>query len=145
MTVLYENHSRAKRARLSLAGAAVWSLGCFYLAYLLHHGGTQEGAVMLVVVIGLLPLVMLHFYGDAYIVRLVREGDVLFITTLGLIGPRDLRAPVQAVTEIARADANGLTLRLAGRRMPFLVDLQAEYADIGAINALADAGAARNA
>lgn len=149
ITVLYENHRRAKRARMSLAGAGVWSLGCFYLAYLLHHGGTQQGAVALVVVIGLLPLVMLHFYGDAYILRLAREGDDLFISTLGLTRPRHLRVPVRAVTEVARADAAGLTLRLAGRRMPFLVDLQAEYADIDAINALADkantADAARDA
>jgi hypothetical protein len=145
MTVLYENQSRAKRARMSLFGAGFWALGCFYLAYLLSSGGTREAAVILVVVIGLLPLVMLHFYGNAYIVRLAREGDVLFITTLGLIGHRGLRVPVQAVTEVARADATGLTMRVAGRHMPFLVDLQAEYADIGAINALADAGAAHNA
>jgi hypothetical protein len=145
MTLLYENRQRAKRARMSLAGAVFWSLGCFYLAYLLNSGGTQEGAVALVVVIGLLPLVMLHFYGDAYIVRLVREGDDLYITTLGLIGHRNLRVPVRAVTEVARADATGLTMRLAGRHMPFLVDLQAEYADTSAINALAEASTARNA
>ena len=137
MTVLYENHQRAKRARMSLFGAIFWSVGCLYLAYALHSSGTREALVVVTIAIGFLPLVLLHFYGNSYVVRLARDGDELFITTLGLTGNRDLRVPVGAVTEIVRAEASGLTMRVASRRMPFLVDLQAEHIDVDAINALA--------
>ncbi len=137
MTVLYENHQRAKRARMSLFGAIFWSLGCLYLAYALYSGGTREALVIVTLAIGFLPLVLLHFYGDAYVVRLAHDGDDLFITTLGLTGPRYLRVPLRAVTEVVRAEASGLTMRVAGRRMPFLVDLQAEHINVDAINALA--------
>lgn len=136
MAVLYENHQRAKRARLSLIGAVVWSLSCFYWAHVLNSGGTQPGMIALVIGIGLLPLVVLYFYGTAYVVRLSREGDEVVITTLGLIGPHDLRAPVSAISDVARPEAGGIVIRVAGRSMPLLVDLQAERINIDAITAL---------
>ena len=45
MTVLYENCRRAKRARLTILGAFIWSLGWFYWAYASHSGGARSGLV----------------------------------------------------------------------------------------------------
>ena len=136
MTVLYENHERAKRARLSALGAVVWALGWFYWAYLLSGGGDRSALVALVIGVGLLPLVILYFYGSSYVVRVSREGDEVIITTLGLIGPRDLHIPVGAISDVSRPEPGGIVIRVAGRHMPLLVDLQAERINIDAITAL---------
>lgn len=137
MTVLYDNRQRAKRARLGILAAVVWSLGWFYWANVLRTGGSRPGAIAIVAIVGVLPLVALHFYSNVYVVRLVRDGNELTITTLGLFGNRELRVSVTTVAEVQRPEAGGMTLRLAGRKMPFILDLQAEYGDLNAISALA--------
>lgn len=137
MTVLYENRQRAKRARLGLLAALVWSLGWLYWAYALKGGGTRPGIVAIVVIVGLLPLAALHFYSSAYVVRLVRNDDEVTITTLGLFGNRNHRVPCAGILAVDRPEAGGMTLRLAGRKMPFMLDLQAEHGDLNAIAALA--------
>ncbi len=136
MTVLYENRRRAKRARLSMLAAVVWSLGWFYWAHALNSGGTRPGAIAIVIIIGLLPLVALHFYGNVYVVGIVRGDNDVTITTLGLVGNRSVRVPLTAITEVAMPEANGMTIRVAGRQMPFILDLQAEHGDLTAITAL---------
>jgi hypothetical protein len=141
MTVLYENRQRAKRARLGILAAVVWSIGWFYWANVLRTGGSRPGIIALVALVGLLPMVALHFYGNVYVVRIVRNGDDLTITTLGLFANRDVRVPVRAIAEVARPEAGGMTVRLAGRQMPFILDLQAEYGDL---NAIADLAANRD-
>jgi hypothetical protein len=141
MTVLYENLQRAKKARRAIMVAAVWTLGWFYWAYVLNSGGSRLGVVILVIAVGLAPLVALHFYSNVYVVRLVREGDMLTVTTLGLLANRNVRLPVNAVIDVDRPEAGGMTMRVAGRRTPFLLDLQAEHSDMNAIKALADRGA----
>jgi hypothetical protein len=141
MTVLYENRQRARRARFSILAAVVWSVGWFYWANALRSGGSRPGAIAIVIIIGLLPMVALHFYGNVYVVRIVRDGDMVDVTTLGLFGHREVRIPVAAITEVARPEAGGMTMRVAGRRTPFLLDLQAEHSDMNAIKALADRGA----
>ena len=93
MTVLYENRQRAKRARFSILAAVVWSVGWFYWASVLWTGGTRPLAVAIVVAVGFLPLVALHFYGNVYVVRIVRDGALAEITTLGLYGNRNVRVP----------------------------------------------------
>ena len=138
MTVLYENHRRAKRARLGILGAVVWSLGWFYWAYVLNSGGTRLGAVLIVILVGLLPLVALHFYSSVYVVRIARDGPEVAITTLGLFGNREVHVPVTAIVEVARPEVAGMTMRVAGCRMPFILDLQAEHGDLSAIAALAN-------
>lgn len=143
MTVLYENLQRAKRARLGIVTAAVWAIGWFVWAYLLNSGGTRLGIVILMLAIGLAPLVALHFYSSVYVVRIVRDGDTVTITTLGLVGNRDVRLPVSAITEVAQPEARGMTIRVAGRQMPFIVDLLAERGDLNAIKALAHHGTTR--
>jgi len=137
MTVLYENLQRAKRARLGILAAVVWSLGWFYWAYALKTGGSRPGVITIVLLVGIVPMVALHFYGNVYVVRLVRNGDELTITTLGLIGNRDIRVPVSSIVEVDRPEASGMTMRLAGRQMPFILDMQAEHGDLNAIVALA--------
>jgi hypothetical protein len=143
MTVLYENLKRAKRARFSVVTAVVWSVGWFYWASVLWTGGTRPAAIAIVIAIGFLPLVALHFYGNVYVVRIVRHGDVADISTLGLYAHRNFSIPLSAILEVARPEAGGMTVRVAGRRTPFLVDLQAEHSDISAITALADRNAAK--
>jgi hypothetical protein len=138
MTVLYDNRQRAKRARLSMLAAVVWSIGWFYWANVLRTGGSRPGIVAIVAIVGILPLVALHFYGNVYVVRIVREGSQLTITTLGLFANRDVQVPVSAVAAVERPEASGMTLRLAGRQMPFILDLHAEYGDLNAISALAN-------
>ncbi|HWV41035.1 hypothetical protein [Pseudorhodoplanes sp.] len=143
MTVLYENRQRAKRARLSMLAALVWSVGWFYWANALRSGGARPGAIAIVIAVGLLPLVVLHFYGNVYVVRLVRNGDKVDVTTLGLFGTRQMQVPLSSITEVARPEAGGMTVRVAGRRTPFILDLQAEHSDIAAISALGPQNAAR--
>ncbi len=142
MTVLYDNRQRAKRARYSIVTAVVWSIGWFYWASVLWTGGTRPLAVAIVVIIGFLPMVVLHFYGNVYVVRIVRDGDMVDISTLGLIGYRTVRVPLSAILEIAKPEDAGMTIRVAGRRTPFLLDLQAEYSDMNAITALGGRNAA---
>ncbi len=137
MTVLYENRRRAKRARLGILGAFVWSLGWLYWAYVSNSGGTRSGLVGISILVAVLPLVALHFYSSVYVVRLVREQSDIVVTVLGLFGNRDIRVPLTAITEVARPEASGLTMRVAGRRMPFILDAQAERGDLEAISDLA--------
>lgn len=141
MMVLYENHQRAKRARLSALAAVVWAFGWFCWAYVLGSGGAQTGIVGLVVGVGVLPLVVLYFYGSSYVVRVSRDGDEVTITTLGLIGPRDLHVPVSEISDVAKPQSDGVVIRVAGRSMPLLLDLQAERVNIDAITALHPGGA----
>lgn len=143
MTVLYENLQRAKRARLGVVTAAVWAIGWFVWAYLLNSGGTRLGVVILMLAVGLAPLVALHFYSSVYVVRIERDGNAVIITTLGLAGNREVRLPVSAITEVNQPEAGGVTIRVAGRQMPFIVDLLAERGDLNAIKALADHGTTR--
>jgi hypothetical protein len=138
MTVLYENLQRAKKARRAIMVAAVWALGWFYWAYVLNGGGSRLGVVILVIAVGLAPLVALHFYSNVYVVRLVREGDMLTVTTLGLLRNRNVRIPANAVIDVDRPEAGGMTMRVAGRKMPFILDLHAEHGDLNAISALAN-------
>ncbi len=142
MTVLYENRQRAKRARFSILASVVWSVGWFYWATVLWTGGTRPAAVAIVFAIGFLPLVGLHFYGNVYVVRVVRDGDMADITTLGLYSNRNVRIPVTSILEVNGPDSGGMTIRVAGRRTPFMLDLQAEHSDISAITALAGRDAA---
>jgi hypothetical protein len=138
MTVLYENTQRARRARMGAVTAAVWAVGWFVWAYFLHSGGTRIGILILMVAVGVLPLVALHFYSSVYVVRIVRDGDTVTITTLGLAGHHELRVPVSAIKEVAQPEAAGMTIRVAGRQMPFILDLLAERGDLNAIKALAN-------
>jgi hypothetical protein len=137
-TVLYDNRARAKRARFGILAAVVWSLGWFYWANALRTGGSRPGAVAIVAIVGVLPLVALYFYGNVYVVRIARDGDIVDVTTLGMFGPKTVRIPVSAIAEVARPEAGGMTMRVRGRRTPFIIDLQAEHGDLKAIAALAD-------
>jgi hypothetical protein len=145
MTVLYENLNRAKRAQRGVVTAAVWAIGWFVWAYLQHSGGTRSGIVIIMIAIGLAPLVALHFYSNVYVVRIVRDGDAVTITTLGLIGNRDIQLPVSAITAVDQPEARGMTIRVAGRKMPFILDLLAERGDLNAIKALAQHQTTRTA
>lgn len=137
MTVLYENLRRARRARLGVVTAALWAVGWFVWAFLLHNGGTGPGVVILMLAVGLAPMAALYFYSSVYVVRIVRDDDTVTITTLGLVFNHEVRLPVTAITEVNQPEARGVTIRVAGRQMPFILDLIAERGDLNAIKALA--------
>jgi hypothetical protein len=137
MTILYENRQRARRARLGVVTATLWAIGWFVWAFILNSGGARPGVVVLMIAVGLAPLVALHFYSSVYVVRIERDGNAVTITTLGLVGNRQLRLPVSAITAVDQPEAGGLTIRVAGRQMPFILDLLAERGDLNAIKALA--------
>lgn len=73
--------------------------------------------------------------------------DVVTLTTLGVFSPCVYRVPQSAIVaaKTQTDDRNNtgvgkpvwITLRVAGRRLPFVADLQAERADMVAITALA--------
>ncbi len=139
MTVLFENRRRANRARFTILAAIVWSLGWFYWANVLRSGGTRMGVVVIVGIVGILPLVALHFYGNVYVIRMIRDGERLDLTTLGLFGKRERQIAIPSIVEVAAPEAGVMTLRVKGQRTPYMHDLQAEYIDADAISALARA------
>jgi hypothetical protein len=136
MTVLFENRKRANRARFTILAAIVWSLGWFYWANLLRSGGTRMGVVVMVGIVGILPLVALHFYGNVYVIRVLRDGERLILTTLGLFGKRERQIAIPSIVEVATPEAGVMTVRVKGQRTPYMLDLQAEYIDVNAISAL---------
>ncbi|MGV3634189.1 MAG: hypothetical protein ACO1NY_07545 [Pseudorhodoplanes sp.] len=144
MTILYENKRRAGRARLGVVTAGLWAVGWFVWASILNSGGTRSGIVILMLAVGLAPLVALYFYSSVYVVRIVREDDAVTITSLGLIRNSEVRIPLSAITEVTQPEARGMTIKVAGRQMPFIVDLLAERGDLNAIKALAHHKATRN-
>jgi hypothetical protein len=91
------------------------------------------------------PLIGMLFYGRVYLTRILRDGDRLELTTLGFLLPFRFRIALSDVTgattyksDIGGTDAPWITLRVRSRRLPFVVDLQAEHVNKDAILGLAD-------
>lgn len=157
MTVLFENERRAGKLRKSIVAAVVWAVGWIYWAMVMAHffgalpgseavaaSGARPGLAAVMFLVGVAPFVGLLFYSRIYLLRIERNGDVVTLTTLGVFKPRVYQVPksviVSARTQVD--DKNGgkpvwISLRIAGRRLPFVADLQAEQIDAPAITALA--------
>ncbi len=97
-------------------------------------------------------------YISLYALRIERSGDRVSITTMTPLG-RQVR--VYGITELGESayhhgrarhvhesgarggiwvNAPWITLRVVGRRFPFVIDLQADDIDIGALSVLAEGG-----
>ena len=160
MTILFENERQGKKLRKSIVAAIVWAVGWFYWAMVMAHffgalpgseavgaSGSRPGLAALMFFVGVAPFAGLLVYSRIYLIRIEHMQDVVTLTTLGVFSPRVYQVP-QSVIVAARTqtdDRNNtgagkpvwITLRIAGRRLPFVADLQAERADMAAITALA--------
>ncbi len=157
MTVLFENERQASKLRKAIVAAVVWAVGWFYWAMVMAHffgalpgseavgaSGARPGLATLMFLVGVAPFVGLLFYSRIYLLRIERNDDLVTLTTLGVFKPRVYQVP-KSVIVAARTqtdDKNGgkpvwISLRVAGRRLPFVADLQAEQIDAPAITALA--------
>ena len=157
MTVLFENERQTSKLRKSIVGAVVWAAGWVYWAMVMAHffgalpgseavgaSGARPGLAVLCFLVGVAPFVGLLFYSRIYLLRIERNDEFVILTTLGVFKPRVYQVPksmiVSAKTQID--EKNGvrpvwISLRVAGRRLPFVADLQAERIDAPAITALA--------
>ena len=156
MTVLFENEGRSGKTRKAIVAAVVWAVGWCYWAMVMTHllGGlpgssavgetARPGLAAVMALVAVAPLIGLLFYSRIYLMRIEREGDVVQLTTLGVFKPRIYQLPREAIVSARTQtdEKNGnkpvwITLRVTGRRLPFVADLQAERVDAPAITALA--------
>jgi hypothetical protein len=162
VSVLLENDWQARKVRLVLAGAALWFIGWSWWAYDLGRtfglspgdGGTLRSpseriaVAALVWLIGFLPFAGMVAYSRIYLTRIERLRDAVSLTVLGILRPATISFPPSAFGQggaeyegkmSARVSVNApwMTLRVRGRLLPFVVDLQAEYVNVSAIRALA--------
>lgn len=163
MTVILENHRQALKVRIMLWASFLACAGALYGAQTLFEtyglnpgdGGVLRPLGERLAVAGLVAALGLSFAGgmavfaSRYAVRLTREGDRVDIRTMTPWGTRRHRLAVadfrggayfhgrQRNPRGPSVDAPWITLRVAGRRLPFIVDLQAETVNKGALGALA--------
>jgi hypothetical protein len=160
MQVLFENRRQARKIRWLTISFALWCLAWLYWAWVAFEshgvapaeGGTLQnfserlGVAMLIALGGILPLSGMAFYSSLYVTRIERADDSIMLTVLGAIRPAQhlyaISDLVPGTSDASRFDgrmpvnAPWLTLRVTDRKMPFVVDLQAEQADIAAIAGL---------
>lgn len=105
--------------------------------------------------LGLAAAGSMWLYTTLYVLRIIRSGDQVTITTMTSFGGRDrvfrldelgegayYKGQIQHVLESGASggiwvNAPWITLRAVGHRFPFIVDIQAEVIDIDAISVLA--------
>jgi hypothetical protein len=158
--VLFENRWQAKKVRWLTIALAVWCIGWLYWAWdTLHAYGVEpaDGGLLkpfserlqmavIIAVLGAFPVAGMVFYSTLYITKVERDGATVALTTLGVFGSTVHRYDAAAFTQgrqyegwmsaRTKVHAPWLALRVAGRRIPFVVDLQAEVIKIGALEAL---------
>lgn len=161
MSVLFENQRQARKAHLLVAGSALWWIGWSWWAYDLGRGfglAPVDGGALrppserlavaaLVWLTGFVPFAGMVAYSQIYLTRIERLRDEVCLTLLGILRPRTLRFRPSAFgggaeyegKMSARVSVNApwMTLRVRGRLLPFVVDLQAEHVNVSAIRALA--------
>ena len=150
MTILYENAAQARKLRWVNWGTVLCFALCTAWAASLWSGPAPDGtAAILVALGGVAPLVGAVLFSRRYVVRLARKDAELLLTTLGFLSPAERRLPLERVAAATfdEGHAEGgpsvatpwIGLRIAGLRLPFVVDLRAERADARAIMALGTA------
>jgi len=156
MAVLFENERQARKSRKAIVAAVVWAVGWFYWAMVMaHFFGALPGSdavprpslAAIMFLVGVAPFAGLLFYSRVYLVRIESDGDLVTLTTLGVFSPRAYQVPQSAIvsTRTQTDDKNNtgagkpvwITVRIAGRRLPFVADMQAERVDAAGIMALA--------
>ena len=163
MKILLENRWQALKVRILLWGSVAGCIGALYGAWSLYEtyglnpgdGGVLrplEERVMAAAIVASLGLAFVGamlFFASRYAVRIEREGDRVDLVTMSLIGTK--------VRQYSTADFGGgnyhhgrmvsgrghsvnapwITLRVKDKRVPFMVDLQAERIDRAALRKLA--------
>lgn len=158
--LLLENRWQARKVRWISLGSLVWSAGLVYWAIELAQtfglssgdGGVlrpaeQRYAVATVTAAaGIAPLIGMIVYSRLYLTRIVREPETLELTVLGFLMPFRLRVPISdlegnseyegRMSGRVSVNAPWLALRVRDRRIPFIIDLQAEQVNKSAIAGL---------
>jgi hypothetical protein len=112
----------------------------------LRPAGERAVMAALLATLGLLPFLGMTCYARLYVTRIEFRPPRLHLWTLGLFGKRAHVVDADAVSSVAFHDwavepgspisTPWLTLRVAGRRFPFLIDLAADHADRAALQKL---------
>jgi hypothetical protein len=160
VSVLFENERQARKARLVLAGTILWWIGWSWCAYdmgrssglppidggALRPPSERFALAALFWLIGFLPCAGMLAYSQVYLTRIERLRDEVCLTVLGIFRPQTYRFPPSAFAGgayyrgkiVARisVDAPWMTLRVRDRLLPFIADLQAEFVNRSAIEAL---------
>lgn len=135
---------------------AVWSVGFVWwgaalIAGPLSEKGDEPYAGAFAVVFGLFCAAAMAVYRRHYVVSLSSDGGTVDVTTLGWLRAAAATHPRQALVSVKRygnASIDGvrapwLTLRVDGRRMPYILDAQAERFEQAAVRGLVGAGRRR--
>lgn len=151
--LLFENRWQARKVQWLSIGAAVWSVGFVWWGASLIAGpwsekGDEPYAGAFALVFGLLCAAAMALYRRHYVLRLSSDGGTVHVTTLGWLQATKASHPRQALVSVGRyGDASfrgvrapWLTLRVDGRRMPYILDAQAERFEEGAICGLVRLG-----
>jgi len=146
---IYENRRQARKvqwvsagALLSMVGSIWWGIALIRGAGPGHEDDIYWGAF--VAIFGLLFGACAAVYRRVYAVRLVTDGAMVTVTTLGWVFATDDVYEIPDLVSVhRRGDAyiNGvqapwLTLRVERRRIPYVIDVQAERVDERAIRGL---------
>jgi hypothetical protein len=163
--LLLDNRSRTRRVRLVMLGSVLWCLAMSgWAADLSTSYGLAPGdggqlrplaqrlqAAVLVGLAGLLPMLAMAVYMRCYLIRLDRRGDRLQAVAIGLFAPVRRELAVAQVRRVrahdgrfhaggVAVDAPWISVYVAGRWLPYLVDLQADRVDAAAIARLVRGG-----
>jgi hypothetical protein len=166
VSVLVENRRQVRKVRFLCWGSVLWCIGMIYWAADLSQTyglAPPDGGVLrpplqrwtfaaIMALIGILPFIGLLIYARLYVIRLVRDRAEVGVTVIGFLMPstrtftlvevgntRDHHGQFRSNITV---NAPWMVLRIAGR--PFVIDLQADLVDRGAIRRLTfDAARAR--
>lgn len=154
--LLFENRRQARKVRWVGVGLSLFSLAFVWWGVTLTAGAGSGPADdvyagAFAVFFGLLCGAAMAVYRRHYVVRLSLEMDAVTVTTLGWLSATEDVHHLQALVSVNRygdASFNGVrapwvTLRVAGRRVPYILDAQAERCDEPAIRGLVRAGRRR--
>lgn len=160
--VIFENRKQAKKVRWILLGSVIWLAGWLYWAWSLSEtyglspgdGGVLKPAAdryavaAITALIGIVPPAGMMLYAKwCYLVRIERQRDAVLLVTFGLLRESGtLYAPDDFVAAIYHegrwegritVHAPWISLYVAGRMLPYIVDMQADFVNRSAITALA--------
>jgi len=142
---IYRNGWQAKKVLAITWFLAAIAAVCVLTALgLSANGMTVEG--LMVVAAGVPPFAGMLFYCSIYAKEIRIADDTLEIDVLTMLGRRTLRMPLAAVRRSGEKrgrmvsargqyiDTPWLNLSVPNRRIPFLIDLQAEEVDLPAFS-----------
>jgi len=161
---LMKNHRQARKVRFVLwgswaaAAACLWWATDLFQTYGLSPGDGGElrafpdriRMAVGIALLGLLPAAALTLFAHRYVVGLLLDPTHLRITVVGwggrkgstvavpraqLLGGRHFHG--QLATDRSVVDAPWVTLRVQGKRIPYVLDLQAEVLQLSRIAAVA--------